>query len=80
MLISLNNINSFHIITLNFIINLLSAKNSYINKTYDVILMLINKLIKYVTYITITKNLKIDKFVKIDIKINYISVLNKITK
>ena len=51
--------------TLNFIINLSSAKNSYINKTYDVILMLINKLTKHVMYIIITKNLKIDDLINI---------------
>ena len=59
ILISLNNANLFYIITLNFIINLFFAKNLYINKIYDFILILINKLTKYVTYITIIKNLKI---------------------
>ena len=65
ILISLNNVNLFYIIILNFIINLLSAKNLYIEKTYDFILILINKLIKYITYITITKNLKINKLINI---------------
>ena len=65
MLISSNNVNSFHTIILNFIINLSLTRNSYINKICDVILMLINKLTKYVTYITITKNLKIDNFANI---------------
>ena len=63
--ILLNNVNLFHIIILNFIINLLFAKNLYINKTYDFILILINKLIKHVTYITIIKDLKINKFINI---------------
>ena len=65
MLISLNNVNSFYIVILNFIINLLFAKDSYINKTCDVILILINKLTKHAMYITIIKNLKINNFVNI---------------
>ena len=65
ILILLNNVNLFYIITLNFIINLLFIKNLYINKIYDFILILINKLIKYITYIIITKNLKINKFINI---------------
>ena len=65
ILILSNNVNSFHIIILNFIINLLFAKNSYIEKICDFILILINKVIKHATYITIIKNLKINKFVNI---------------
>ena len=65
ILILLNNINSFYIVTLNFIINLLFIKDLYIDKTCDFVLILINKLIKYVTYIIITKNLKINKFINI---------------
>ena len=65
MLILSNNVNSFHIITLNFIIYLSSARNSYINKTCDIILILLNKLIKHVTYVLIIKNLKTNKFINI---------------
>ena len=65
MLISLNNVNSFHTIILNFITDLSFIKNSYINKICDAILMLINKLTKYITYITITKNLKINNLINI---------------
>ena len=65
ILISLNDVNSFHIMILNFIINLSSAKNSYINKIYNIILMLINKLTKHATYIIIIKNLKINEFINI---------------
>ena len=65
ILISSNNVNSFYIIILNFITNLLSAKNLYINKIYDFILILINKLIKHVIYIIIIKNLKINEFINI---------------
>ena len=57
--------NLFYIVILNFIINLLLIKNLYINKICDFVLILINKLIKYVTYIIITKNLKIDEFINI---------------
>ena len=65
ILILSNNINLFYIITLNFIINLLFAKSLYINKICDFILILINKLIKYITYIIIIKNLKINEFINI---------------
>ena len=65
ILILLNNVNSFYIIILNFIINLLFIKNLYINKTYDFILILINKVIKYVIYIIIIKDLKINEFINI---------------
>ena len=57
--------NLFHIIILNFIINLLFARKLYINKTYDFILILINKLIKHETYIIIIKNLKINELINI---------------
>ena len=65
MSISSNDINSFHTMILNFITDLSSARNLYIDKTCDVILMLINKLTKHVTYITITKDLKINYFINI---------------
>ena len=65
ILVLLNNINLFYIITLNFITNLSFARNLYINKIYDFILILINKLIKHATYIIIIKNLKINKFINI---------------
>ena len=64
-LISSNNVNLFHIIILNFIINLSFTRNSYIDKIYNVILMSINKLTKYVTYIVIIKDLKINKLINI---------------
>ena len=60
-----NNVNSFHIIILNFIINLSFIKNLYINKIYDFVLILINKLIKHIMYIIIIKDLKINKFINI---------------
>ena len=63
--ISLNNVISFHIVTLNFIINMSFARNLYMKKIYDVILIMIDKIIKHATYIIITINLKINEFVDI---------------
>ena len=65
ILILFNNMNLFHIIIINFIIDLLFIKNSYNEKISDIILILINKLIKYTSYIIIIKNLKINKFINI---------------
>ena len=45
VLISLEDINIFYIIIIDFITNILSTRDFYINKTYDIILILINKLI-----------------------------------
>ena len=56
---------SFHIVTLNFIINMPSARDSYTKKTCDVILIIIDKITKHATYIIIIINLKVDKFVNI---------------
>ena len=63
--ISLNDEDSFHIIIMNFIINMLSTRNSYINKINDVILILINKLTKHATYIATIKNLNVKNFAKL---------------
>ena len=65
ILILLNNVNLFNIIIMNFIINLLFTKNLYINKINNFILILINKLIKYISYIIIIKNLNVKKFINI---------------
>ena len=50
---------------MNFIIDMLSIRNFYINRTYDIILVLIDKLIKYITYIATIKDLKVDRLVDI---------------
>ena len=50
---------------MDFIIDILSTRNSYISKTYNTILVLIDKLIKYITYIVIIKDLKVDRLVDI---------------
>ena len=65
ILILLNSVNLFNIVIINFIINLSFAKNSYINKINDFILILMNKLIKHVSYIAIIKNLNIKRFINI---------------
>ena len=63
--ISSNNVISFHIVILDFIIDMLSARDSYMRKTCDVILIMIDKIIKHATYVIITINLKIDKLINI---------------
>ena len=60
-----NNVISFHIVILNFITNMLFTRNSYTRKTCDVILIMIDKITKHATYVIITINLKIDKFINI---------------
>ena len=60
-----NNENSFYIMIMNFIINMLFAKNLYINKINDVILILMNKLTKHATYIATIKNLNAKNFAKL---------------
>ena len=63
--ISSNDENSFHTIIINFIIDMSSTRNSYINKINDVILILINKLTKHATYIATIKNLNVKNFAKL---------------
>ena len=46
---------------IDFITNILSTRDLYINKIYNTILILVDKLIKYIIYVITTKNLKIDK-------------------
>jgi len=59
--ISSEDVNSFHMMIMNFIIDMLSAKNSYIEKTSDAILIIINKLIKHVIYISTIKDLNVKR-------------------
>ena len=65
ILILTNNVNSFYIIILNFIINISPIRDLYINKINNIILILINKFTKYVIYIIIIKNFKANKFINI---------------
>ena len=60
-----NNINSFYTIIINFIIDILSTRNFYINNIYNIILILIDKLTKYVTYIITIKKLKANELTNI---------------
>jgi len=63
--ISSEDVNSFHIIIMNFIINMFSVKNSYIEKTSNIILIIINKLIKHAIYISMIKDLNIKRLVNL---------------
>ncbi len=58
-------VNSFHMMIMNFIIDMLFAKNLYIEKTSDVILIMINKLIKHAIYISMIKDLNVKKLVNL---------------
>ena len=64
-LISLNDENSFYTMIMNFIIDMSSTRNLYIDKINDVILMLMNKLTKHVMYIATIKNLNAKNFAKL---------------
>ena len=59
------NVNSFHTMIMNFITDMFSAKNLYIEKTSDAILIIINKLIKHVIYISIIKDLNIKRLMNL---------------
>ena len=63
--ILLNNVISFHIVILNFIIDMPLARDSYMEKTCDIILIMIDKITKHAMYVIITMNLKVDEFVNI---------------
>ena len=64
-LILLNDVNFFYTVIMNFITNMFFTKNSYIEKISDVILIMMNKLIKHVTYIVIIKTLNTKDFINI---------------
>jgi hypothetical protein len=61
-LISFKNSQFFETITLNFITNMSFARDLYIDKINNFILMLIDKLIKHAIYVAITKNLDVKNF------------------
>ena len=63
--ISSNDEDSFHIIIINFIIDMSSTRDLYIDKINDVILILMNKLTKHATYIATIKNLNAKNFAKL---------------
>ena len=63
--ISSNDENLFHTMIMNLLINMSFARNSYINKINNAILILINKLTKHATYIATIKNLNVKNFAKL---------------
>ena len=63
--ISSSDEDSFYIMIMNFIIDMSSTRNLYINKINDAILILINKLTKHATYIATIKNLNVKNFAKL---------------
>ena len=60
-----NDEDSFYTIIINFITDMSSMKNSYIDKINNAILILINKLTKHATYIATIKNLNAKNFAKL---------------
>ena len=61
--ISFDDEKPFTIITMNFIINLPSAKDPYTKKTNNSILIFINKFIKFTTYVATVKTLNAEKLI-----------------
>ena len=55
----------FYIMTLNFITDLSSTRDLYLGKTFNSILVIIDKLIKYAYYIPTTKNVTAVEFTEI---------------
>ncbi len=64
-LISFKELQFFETITINFITNILFVRDLYMKKINNIILILINKLIKYATYIAIIKKLNTKNFAKL---------------
>ncbi len=63
-LIFFKDLQFFETITINFITNILFARNLYIKKTNNTILILIDKLIKHAIYIIIIKKFNTRNFVE----------------
>ena len=63
--ISSNDEDLFHTMIMNFIIDMSFAKNSYIDKINDAILILMNKLTKHAMYIATIKNLNVKDFAEL---------------
>ncbi len=55
----------FETIIIDFITNILLARNLYIRKINNIILILVNKLIKYTIYIATIKKLNTKNFAKL---------------
>ena len=56
-----DDVDSFHTMIIDFIIDMSFARNSYTEKINDAILVLIDKLIKYATYIATIKDLNVER-------------------
>ncbi len=65
MFIFSESVNSFYMMIMNFITDMLFAKNLYIEKTSNVILIMIDKLIKHIIYILMIKDLNIKRLVNL---------------
>ena len=63
--ILLDDVKLFYTVIIIFITDILSARNLYIDKTSNFILIIINKLTKHITYIAINKNLNAKNFTDI---------------
>jgi len=63
--ISFENSQLFETITINFITNMSSTRNLYIERINNAILVLVNKLIKHATYIATIKELDAKNFAKL---------------
>jgi hypothetical protein len=59
-LIPLGGTTPFYTVTIDFIIDIPPARDAYTGKTCNIILVLVNKLTKYVTYIATIKDLTAD--------------------
>ena len=64
-LISFKDLQFFKTITINFITNILFARNLYIKKINNIILILIDKLIKYAIHIATIKKFNAKIFAKL---------------
>ena len=60
-----SNFKLFYIVIMNFITDMSSTKDSYIEKISDAILILLDKLTKYVIYILIIKDLNAKDFANV---------------
>ena len=64
-LIPLSGITPFYTVTIDFIIDMPPTRDVYTGKTYNAILVLIDKLTKHVTYIATIKDLTADSLIDV---------------
>jgi hypothetical protein len=65
ILIPLDNITPFYTITIDFIIDIPPIRDVYIGKTYNIILILINKLTKHIIYIVTIEDLIVNSLIDV---------------